>query len=71
MKWDLTQLAAPETIEEDLKLLTTQAEVFQKKYQGQIAALDAEGLRNFIADRDAFYLKFEGPLMFALAGLLC
>ncbi|WP_400207203.1 M3 family oligoendopeptidase [Candidatus Methanomassiliicoccus intestinalis] len=65
MKWDLTQLAAPETIEEDLKLLTTQAEVFQKKYQGQIAALDAEGLRNFIADRDAFYLKFEGPLMFA------
>ena len=65
MKWDLTQLAPQDTIEEDLKKMPSEAEKFQKEYQGRIASLDAQGLKKFIEDRDTFYLKFEGPVMHA------
>lgn len=65
VEWDLTQLTSQSTIEDDLKNMPTEAEKFRQKYQGKIIYLDAEGLKKFIEDRDAFYLKSEGPVMYA------
>jgi len=68
IKWDLTQLvsnADADSIVAALDRLVADAVKFRERYQGRIAELDAQGLLGFLDERDALYVRHEGPVMLA------
>jgi oligoendopeptidase F len=68
IKWDLSQLVSDtgaDSIVSALDRLVADAVKFRERYQGKITDLDAGGVLAFLDERDALYIRNEGPAMFS------
>ena len=69
MRWDLGQLVQRDdeaSIIKNLGEMTSAAEVLHDKYAGKMTHLGASGLHALLEAMDEFFLKFEGPMSYAM-----
>ncbi|MCW4051841.1 MAG: M3 family oligoendopeptidase [Candidatus Bathyarchaeota archaeon] len=67
MAWDLSQLVRstdPAVIKDELSSRAAEAEEFRRKHHREITSLDAQGLKDFLEEKDAFTLKCEGVIKY-------
>jgi oligoendopeptidase F len=65
--WDLSQLVDSTevaAVQKQLETMVREAEKIQHDYRSKIEGLDAAGLREFLVLKDAFMLRFEGPVKY-------
>lgn len=67
MVWDLAPLVestGPASVQKKLTSMVDEAKRMRNKYHEKIEGLDTKGLRELLETKDAFYLTFEGVMMY-------
>ena len=67
MVWDLAPLVestGPASVQKKLASMVDEAKRMRNKYHGNIEGLDTKWLRELLETKDAFYLTFEGVMMY-------
>jgi len=67
MVWDLAPLVEstdPASVQKKLASMVDEAKRMRNKYHGKIEGLDTKGLLELLETKDAFYLTFEGVMMY-------
>jgi len=67
MIWDLAPLVestGPASVQKKLASMVDEAKRMRNKYHEKIEGLDTKGLRELLETKDAFYLTFEGVMMY-------